>query len=417
MGVGYMTKIYTSLDIGNYEIKLLVFKIVNNKQYLLGKFVKRTKGVKKNKIEDFHALTIILKQLFNEAEKELNCLLNKVIVSIPNYNTKYKVVSKLDNRNIEEISGADITSIMRLAVENELDETDELISFMPIEFKVDNILGIKNPLGMSGNSFGVKGMMISQPKRQVHDIIGVLSGINVEVVDVVLSSVGDYYEFRNTLTDNTMGAVVDIGLEKTEITLFNMGIPFMSDSINMGSINVDMDLSYINNISVVGARRLKEDFVLATTDKASVKEVITVRNNEKQEITLNQLTLSEVTEARLKDILNLTNQKINALTNLQVSYIIITGGISQLVGFRKLCVSGFGSKLILGDIKTIGIRHNKFSTSSGIVKYFNEKMLLRQKEYSMLDNETLDNMVVVKEKKNFIHTGVISKIFGKNDEQ
>lgn len=407
-----MIKIYTSLDIGNYEIKLLVFEIVNKKYHLLGQFTTKSKGIKKNKIVDFSMLSAVIKQLVLKAEKNLNCSINKVVVSIPNVNTNFKPISKLTETKIEAITGDDITNIMRETVNNQLSEDEELVSFIPIEFKVDSIVGVKRPLGMSCNSFGVKGMMMTQPKNQIHDIVGLLSSINIEVVDMVLSSVGDYYENRGTLSDSTLGAMVNIGFNKTDITMFNLGVPFVADSINMGSFNVDYDIAYINNLSLSGAKRLKEDFVLATTSSASIKEIITVKDNEKKEIVLNQLDLSKVVEARLEELLKMVKNKINTLTNLQVSYIIITGGITELVGFRKLCSDEFGSKVILGDIKTAGIRHNKFSTAAGAVKYFNEKMVLRQREYSMLNEEELERMVTIKNKKNLAQTNVLGKIFG-----
>lgn len=407
-----MTKIYTSLDIGSYEIKLLVFELINNKFYLLGQFTKKSKGIKKGRIDDFYSLTAILKQLFSEAEKSLNCHISKVIVAIANVNTNYKIISKVNELDIEQISGSDVTDIMKGAVVNQLSEYDELISFVPIEFKIDGGVTVKNPLGMSCSSIEIIGMMISQPKNQIHDIIGLLSGLNIEVVDMVLSSIGDYYSFRNVVTDTTLGAVINIGFKKTEITMFKVGIPFISDSINMGSFNVDYDLSYINNISLVGARRLKEDFVLATTDRTSVKEVMNVRNNKKEEIVVNQKELSDIAIARLEELMNNIKDKINALTNLPVSYIIITGGLTELVGFRKLCNEEFGSKVIVGNIMTMGIRNNKFSVTNGIVRYFNEKMLLREKEYSMFSSEDVDGLVTVNIKPNMNQTNVINKFIG-----
>ena len=41
----------------------------------------------------------------------------------------------------------------------------------------------------------------------------------------------------------------------------------------------------------------------------------------------------------------------------------------------------------------IGIRNNKFSSAAGIIKYFDKKMELRDKVFSMFDKNQIDSMM------------------------
>lgn len=405
-----MIKIYTGIDIGYYHIKSVVFEVIDNNYHVIGTSCVKTKGIKNGVITDYNLLTETIKLGLNNLENELNLKINKVVLSIPNIDTEYKVISKVIEEEFETITGADVTRIIKSVVKNQETEGKEIVTLMPIEFKVDDIIGIKNPLGMSGNSLGVKAMMITQPKKNVLTLVSIFSSLNIEVIDIVLSSVGDYNEFKNALTENVLGAVVNIGMYKTEVSIFSSGIPIASANIKIGSVNVDYDIAYINNLSMVGGRKLKEDFALATTNNASIKETISVKNKDNEVISVNQLQISEVAASRFEEIINLVKQKINVLTNKPVSYIIFTGGITEMAGFRHLCHEEFGSKCIVGNMKTIGIRHNKYSTVSGIVKYFNEKMLLREKEYTMFDEEKVEDLITSKKTFSLGNTNIINKV-------
>ena len=65
------------------------------------------------------------------------------------------------------------------------------------------------------------------------------------------------------------------------------------------------------------------------------------------------------------------------------------------------------------NITTIGIRNNKYSSASGVIKYYHDKLKLRNKQSSMFDNEQIANML--NNKKNIKKTTndtIVSKVFG-----
>ena len=58
----------------------------------------------------------------------------------------------------------------------------------------------------------------------------------------------------------------------------------------------------------------------------------------------------------------------------------------------------------------MGIRHNKFSSSYGITKYFDDKLSLRGKTYSMISKEDQEEMLSIDQ--NITNENMISKVFG-----
>ena len=110
------------------------------------------------------------------------------------------------------------------------------------------------------------------------------------------------------------------------------------------------------------------------------------------------------------DLLKQAKKQISVLTNREISYIIITGGISELAGFEYVVENVFDRRCSTLDISTMGIRSNMYSSSYGIIKYFYNKLDLRGLSYSMVSEKEADHLISTKEK---VSSGnIISKVFG-----
>ena len=112
--------------------------------------------------------------------------------------------------------------------------------------------------------------------------------------------------------------------------------------------------------------------------------------------------------SRLSEILKLAKKQTYLLTNREISYIIITGGSSELPGMSYLVEEIFGENARIGNIDTIGIRSNVYSTVSGLIRCFENKLNLRDKEYTMID---FDNEMQIKNI-DLNDSSVLSKVFG-----
>ena len=106
---------------------------------------------------------------------------------------------------------------------------------------------------------------------------------------------------------------------------------------------------------------------------------------------------------REKQILLLTKQKIN--------YVILTGGLTEIKHFKNLCFEIFGKDVIIYSVDTLGVRDNKYTTALGMVKYFNDKMLVRGKNYTMIDSVD-ESLLITPKNNNKKNDKIITKIFG-----
>ena len=62
---------------------------------------------------------------------------------------------------------------------------------------------------------------------------------------------------------------------------------------------------------------------------------------------------------------------------------------------------------------TMGIRHNKYSSVFGIVKYFDNKLKLRGKQTNMLSESDIESLITIRETKGSNDNNIINKVFGR----
>ena len=135
--------------------------------------------------------------------KEINNMLGftikKVIVNVPDYNAKFMLVNGECDVESEDsiISSEDIGRVIKTSVYGKLQNNYELVTVLPIYFSTDDKEIILKPLGLKTKKIGIKGIMISVPKKNVYSVLGVLEGAGLEVVDITLNGLSNYYEVKN----------------------------------------------------------------------------------------------------------------------------------------------------------------------------------------------------------------------------
>lgn len=408
-----MRKIYTGIDVGSDSIKIVTSEFLNDRFYTLASVSVKSVGITRGIITDYDMALNSLNLAKKEIEKALGTSVNKAIITVPSNDRNLSVIEGSINIYNEFVTGEDVTAVLGEASVDKVEENEEIVSIIPILFSLDEDRLTPNPNGAKSSVLGVKALLAKAPKKQVYSFLKLFADANIEVVDVTFNCIGDYFEARDKETDNTFGALINIGHEKTDVSIFNKGILIKNSIINLGSKNIDKDISYVYGIDINAARELKEKFALASRRYADINETVEFMADDKDKVTINQYEITEVVEARIVELLKLAKKEINSLTKRKISYIIVTGGITELTGFGYVVENVLGITASTLNITTLGIRSNKYSTAMGIIKYFHEKLKLRDINYSMFDESKLDDMMM-DNKKNLLNVNndtIVGKIF------
>lgn len=406
-----MKKIYSSIDIGSDTIKFVVGEYYNKKVNILASHSIKSKGVRKGLIVDSNLAINAIKDGLKVINNMLDITIKKVIVNIPSNNAKFMYVT--GNVDIENdiITSEDVNKVIKNSVYNKLPSEHELVTVIPIEFILDNDIKESRPAGKPSKKLDLKGIMVSTPKKNVYSVISVIEGAGLSVADITLSGIADYYEIRNDNIDNKIGAIINIGHETTNVSVINNGKLMNTDVIPLGGVNIEKDLAYVFGISIFDARIIKEKFASSNKRFCQISEVFEVKNTTGELLKLNQLEASEVVMNRLEEILGFAKKKILEISKKNISYLIITGGLTEIKSFKHLVFEFLGKDVIIYTTNTLGVRNNKYTTSLGMIKYFINKMKIREKDYSMISEEDAEKLITPK--KGFKKESIIfTKIFG-----
>ncbi len=416
-----MRKIYTSIDIGSDTIKFVVAELIGNQMHVLASNCIKSKGVRKGLIFDPNLTINAIKDGIKEINEDLGINIKKVIVNIASYEAKFMLVN--GSVSIKDVNGIvnyeDVSHVIKESVYAKLDSDYELVTVLPLEFMVDDKESGLKPTGLVGKKLSVKGIMISVPKKNVYSVLDVVEQAGLEVVDITLSGLGDYYEVKNDNLDKKVGLIINLGHETTTVSVINKGVLMNTDVVSLGGLNIDKDLSYVFGISVFDGRNLKEKFASSHKRFCQLNETYEIKNSLGEQLKLNQLEVSEVVMSRMREIFEYARKKALSLTKQEINYIIITGGLTEIKSFKNLAFEFFGKGVIIYTENTLGVRDNKYTSALGMLKYFHNKMDERGHDYSMLDME--DEQILItpdtKTKNNTIISKFIENFIASKEEK
>ena len=404
-----MRKIYTSIDIGSDTIKFLVGEEKDGKVYVLSAHTIKSKGIRKGLIVDSNLVVNTIKDGIKKIEDDLGIVIKKVLVNVPDYNVKFMYVTgKVEIA--DKVTTEDINKVIKTSVYGKIDKEYELVTVIPLEFMIDETEEIEYPYNMEGKELGLKGIMVSVPKKNIYSVIGVIEGAGLEVVDIVLSEMADYQQIRNKKLDEKIGAIINLGHETTNVSIINNGKLMNTETIQLGGINIENDIAYVFGTNIIDARKIKEKFAACHKRFTNLNDVYELENNIGERVRLNQLEVTEVVMSRMTEILEYAKKQILLLTKKNLDYIVITGGLTEIKSFKNLVYEFFGKDVIIYLMDEIGIRDNKYTTVMGMIKYYDQKMTVRGKDYSMISLED-EELLLTPESKRKKEKAVVTKMF------
>lgn len=374
--------IYASIDIGSDEIKIVVGKITDNSFSILASSKTRSVGIKKGIVVDSDLATKSIILALDEAEKQLGFRIDKAIINVPLVNVSvgiYNGCSYID----DVITGEDVITCFKSSVST-IDIDKEVVTVFPIDFLIDDEKRVNDPKGEKGNKLESRMLIASVPKQDIYPILEILEKCKVEVIDLSFGVINDFYNMKdNDDYKKGFGAVVDIGNDKIELGLFNKGLMVDGFVIPKGSKLLDHDIGYIYHLDKTTSRDLKENVAFASSQYADSEEMLEYQSIDGEKLEIRAQEVSQIVEARLEELLKNVKKVLNDLTNKEISYIIITGGVSNLPGFDYLIGDIFGEIATSINMSTIGVRDNVYSSCVGMIKYYYDKLKVRGIDYTM----------------------------------
>ena len=404
-----MKHVYASIDLGSDSIKLVVCELYLNHLNLLAACTVPSRGIKKGLIVEPELAKTSILMAFKKVEEMLGIKIKRVIANIPNHMAEYKIIKGECDVSGDLITAHDMINSYKAGIKANLLLNEEFVTVVPIDFKINGKTVMKDPKGFPGKKLLGRAMMVTTPKKNVYSVASIIESLGVEIVDISVGSIGDINCFRNENLDKNISAVINIGSDITSVSLYNKSIPVSTKIIGAGGADIDKDLAYMYKIDVKEARKIKENFALAHKRNADKFDVYETVNTDGVKIKINGEAASEVVMSRINEILTLAKNELNDLTNKPIQYIIVTGGMSNMLDF-EYCIHEILPEASKGAVKLIGVRNNKYSTAIGNIIYFLNTLKLKGMNYSMLSEDDMEELSSPRENTN--DDTMLGKVFG-----
>ena len=389
-----MRKIISSIDIGNKYIKLIVGEVNQDRLHVLSATKIESKGISGDKIVNAELLINCVKEAIQNVSQTLGVEVKKVVLGVNSKNVKLiKATGAITISNEEnKITGKDVNKVIEKCTLDKVPNNYVLTGIVPVEFTIDGDVVVDDPKGKESENLGLKAILIASQREYISSLLNIMTLSGLKVVDVMLSSLGDYECFKQDHMKDSVGAVLNIGYENSTVSIFNKGILTNTKTYQVGTYNIISDICYMKKLDEKTGEEIYRDLALGNSRLSNPNEHRVVTNLEQEKIRIDQYEISEIAEDRLIEILNLAKKQINILTKKEISYIIVTGGLAELKDFSLTLENVFGRKALIGKMNTIGVRDNSYSSAFGLIKCFDSKVSLKGKAYSIFSESELEEM-------------------------
>lgn len=241
-----------------------------------------------------------------------------------------------------EVTRADIARAIaaaRLAIP--ADERRETLHVIPRAYAVDDVVGVRNPLGMVGFELGVEIHVVSGAGGACQNLIKCARGARIEPMDLVAGPVAASEGVLGPLgarSEALTVAIADIGAETTDLALYADGTLWRSLTLPVGAASVTRDIASDLRLPIEVAEALKRQYGHADARQIADDDLIELDPfTGRDELTPRRL-LAEIVEARVRELADALRQPLLAAHRADVwpETLLLTGGGAQLSGLADL---------------------------------------------------------------------------------
>ncbi len=328
--------IIVGLDIGTTKIAAIVGrKNEHGKIEILGSGKTESIGVKRGVVSNIENTVQSIQKAVTEAEAKSNVQIDFVNVGIAGQHIKsLQHRGNIIRKNIDdEISQDDVDQLMDNMRNLNMSPGEEIIDVIPQEYIIDSETGIKQPVGMLGNSLEANFHIIIGQTTAAKNIYKCVKKSSLDIVDLILEPIASAKAVLSEEETEAGVALVDIGGGTTDIAIFHDGIIRRTAVIPFGGDVITEDVKEGCSIIKKHAEELKVKFGSALSEENKENEIVAIpglRGRPPKEITLKNL--ANIIQARVEEIIEHVFWEIknSGYENKLIAGIVLTGGGAQL---------------------------------------------------------------------------------------
>ena len=357
--------VIVGLDIGTTKIAAIVSqRDQHGKLQILGLGKSPSLGVTRGEVTNIKQTTDAIIEAVLEAEKQSGHKINVVYVGIAGQH-----IASKQNRGIytlpnadEEITRDHIKDMVEDMNHLALDPGERIIHVLPQEFTVDNMHGIKNPIGMCGSRLEANFHIITGRVAAAQNIKKCVERSGLQMLGLILEPLASSAAVLHADEMEAGVVLVDIGGGTTDVAIFKDGIIRHTAVIPFAGNIITEDIMEGCKLLRPQAEKLKIAFGSALPAETHENEIISIpgiAGRDRKEISMR--TLAHVINARMEEIFAQVYFEIKSsgYANSLNAGVVVTGGGSQLKHLKQSVEYTTGLSTRIGYPSSYLAKNNK----------------------------------------------------------
>lgn len=336
------SEIIVGLDIGTTKIACIVgTKNEYDKIEILGYGKAESIGVKRGVVANIENTVQSIRKAVQQSEEKSAVSIKYVNVGIAGQHIKSHQHrgSIIRDNNDNEITMEEIDNLTQNMYKLSMAPGEEIIDVIPQDYIIDNESGIREPVGMLGNTLEANFHIIIGQTASAKNIYKCIKKADLEMVNLILEPIASAEAVLSDEEKEAGVVLVDIGGGTTDIAIFQDNIIRHSAVIPFGGDIVTEDVKEGCTIIKKHAEELKVKFGSALASENRDDEVVAIpglRGRPPKEITLKNL--ASIIQARMEEIIEQVYFEIknSGYEKKLIAGIVLTGGGSQLKHIDQL---------------------------------------------------------------------------------
>ena len=382
-----LKQIYAALDIGSYEVKLIVGEFHNTRFNVIRVERVPCSGISKYMIVDKEAVRQSLITALKNVNDLLQVQIERVILSIPacDFERNSQRITVPITGTDGCIEAKDIQEAIRKAQSAPLPRNLEIVNAIPLKYCVDGMTTRRIPIGEKCSRLEVTVDLLCVNKQIVYDYVRVVESAGLEVLDIFAQPYADAKEAA-ILEQSVESHIVymNIGYQSSTLTLFAAGRLSECLTLPWGTRDIDEAVSQKYGISMETANRVRQYGCHLIKDRVKDTPVhIYGKENDKQSISERELftSMSSIIERWMYSIQEVCGDLLN---EKNVRLVFGGGGaeIFELDEFAKQLLNVESSCYVP---ETMGARSGGLITTLGLFYAYKDAL-----EYLQDDRISVD---------------------------
>ncbi len=352
--------VIAALDVGSTKVACLIVKPVMPREggaaklKVLGVGQQASAGVRAGAVVDINAAEDSIRAAVEQAEQMAGVTLKDAFVGISCGQPQSRTINVEVSIAGHEVGEEDLRRAFATGRAQFPVNEREVVHCTPGSYAIDGSRGIRNPLGMIGETLGVSMYVVTAGSGPIRNLEACIGRCHLSIAGKAASA---YASGLATLVADEidLGAtVVDMGGGTTSISVFFDGNLVFSDVLPVGGNHVTSDIARGLSTSLVQAERLKTLIGSALSGPNDGREMIAVQqlgeDDGEGDAQIPRSVLTGIIQPRIEETFEIVRDRLAefGLSSISARRVVLTGGASQLNGAREIASRVLSKQVRLG---------------------------------------------------------------------